>query len=119
MIPKNIKQLQNRSRHLQARLVDKNTLVVSSVSNPLANHVVTVQFDKNGKVVHARCTCPWAINHGVGCSHVMAALEYLAGLKDRTLSFWGSKEDALRQKQRLFFLEGENSSGVWITSRAG
>lgn len=118
MIPKHVKSLQAQSRRLQARRVDKHTMVVESVTNPAANHVVTVRFDPDG-TVHARCTCEWALHHGVACSHTMAALEYLAGLKHRTLSFWPDEQAARRQKQRLFFLTGNrHEKGVWITSRA-
>jgi hypothetical protein len=122
MKPTNIKRLQQQSRRLRVRRVDRNTYAVDSLSNPLANHIVTVYFSQND-VVHARCTCPWALNHGVACSHVMAALDFLASRKGRTLSFWSSSEEARRQKQRVFFLEGENRldgspEGVWITSRS-
>jgi len=122
MKPIHIKRLQSQSRKLRVRRVDHNTLAVDSTSNPLASHIVTVQFMAND-VVHARCTCPWALNHGVGCSHVMAALDYLAARKGRTLSFWGSPEEARRQKQRVFFLQGDSRmtdspDGVWITSRS-
>jgi hypothetical protein len=117
MLPKNIKQLQSQSRELQARRVDRNTVVVESTSNPMANHVVTVRFDDDEHTISTRCTCPWAIHNGVACSHVMAALEYLASLKDRTLSFWLTEEAARRQKHRTFFLRGTNGEGVWITSR--
>lgn len=118
MKPTNIKRLQSQSRKLRARRVDQNTLAVDSVSNPLASHIVTIHFMPND-VVHARCTCPWALNHGVGCSHVMAALDFLASRKGRTLSFWTSPEDARRQKQRVFYLQGtgQREDGVWITSR--
>jgi hypothetical protein len=115
-IPKNIKEIQAQSRRLRCRMVDRSTIVVESTSNPYANHIVTVFFMQNGGV-HARCTCPWATHNGVACSHVMAALEYLAGLKKRTLSFWSSKADAERQKQRTFRLAGDEDRGVWITSR--
>ncbi|HLV34625.1 MAG TPA: SWIM zinc finger family protein [Spirillospora sp.] len=119
MKPKNIKQLQTQSRRLQARRVDRHTLAVQSETNPLANHIVTVAFRQDG-TVHARCTCQWALNRGVACSHVMAALEYLASMKNRTLSFWPTKEDARRQKQRVFYLSGSSEEdGVWITSRTG
>ncbi len=121
MRPKHIKQLQTQSRQLTVRRVDHHTFVVESVSNPNANHIVTVRFDKDG-TVRARCTCPWAINRGVACTHVMAALEYLASRKGRTLSFWLSDEDAYRQKHRIFYLAGGSrdvgDSGVWITSRS-
>jgi hypothetical protein len=53
----------------------------------------------------------------------MAALEYLAGMKERTLSFWPTQADARRQKQRVFYLTGSHQNtdteGVWITSRTG
>jgi hypothetical protein len=119
--PKNLKQLQAQSRHLQARRVDRHTLAVQSTSNPLANHIVTVEFMKDG-TIRARCTCQWAMNRGVGCQHVMAALEYMASIKQRTLSFWSSQEEAKRQKQRVFYLSAsgdDGDDGVWITSRAG
>lgn len=104
---------------MQARRVDHDTFVVESVSNPIANHVVTVKFQRDG-TINSRCTCEWAINQGVACSHVMAALEYLASSKGRTLSFWLTEEEAKRQKQRVFYLAGgQRNDGVWITSRAG
>ena len=122
MKPKNIKQLQAQSRDLTTRRVDKHTLAVQSASNALANHIVTVEFCDD-HTVQARCTCEWALNRGIACTHVMAALEYLAGMKARTLSFWPTKEDARRQKQRVFYLTGgfasDDDNGIWITSRTG
>jgi hypothetical protein len=123
MKPKNIKILQSQSRNLQARQVDRHTLAVQSASNALANHIVTVEFGPD-QTVRARCTCQWALNRGVACTHVMAALEYLASRKNRTLSFWSTQAEAERQKHRVFYLAGETNddereSGVWITSRAG
>lgn len=123
MKPKQIKKLQAQSRRLETRRVDKHTFVVQSTSNRNASHVVTVEFSP-GDRLRARCTCEWALNRGVGCRHVMAALEYLASMKQRTLSFWPTEADAKRQKQRVFYLDGgeqdrSQSSGVWITSRAG
>lgn len=116
MKPKHIKRIQSRSRRLKVRQIARDTFVVTSASNPVANHIVTVSFGPDA-TVRARCTCPWAINHGVACAHVMAALEYLAARKERTLSFWGTAEEARRQKHRLFFLAGDDD-GVWITSRS-
>lgn len=122
MKPVNIKRLQHRSRRLAARRVGRNTLVVESASNPAAHHVVTVRYYRDG-TLRARCTCPWAINRGVACVHVMAALEYLAARRGRTLSFWPSRADAVRQKHRIFYLHGtgsrtDDNGGVWITSRS-
>ena len=117
MIPKHVKKLQSDSRHLKTRLVTKNTLMVESDNNPFMQYRVSVRFGKQGEV-YARCTCDWARHHGMGCSHVMAALEYLASLKDRTLSFWTNEDDAKRQKQRTFKLVGgSRRNRIWITSR--
>jgi len=119
-IPKNIKQLQERSRDLQARRVDKNTFVVSSTTNSNASHIVTVNFSEDGHTIQARCTCAWAIYNGIACSHVLAALEYMASLKERTLSFWNDEQLARRQKHRLFHLVSheKEQDGIWITSRS-
>jgi len=119
MVPTNIKQLQNKSRDLRARCVDSRTYVVESATNPNANHVVTVTFDHEKRIVQARCTCAWAEHSGIACSHVLAALEYMAALKERTLSFWNDEDAARRQKHRLFHLAGSrNKNGIWITSRS-
>lgn len=120
--PKNIKDLQDASRDLTARRVDKYTYVVESRTNASANHVVTVTFDDEGRTVKARCTCPWAMYNGIACSHVLAALEYMASQKERTLSFWNDESKARQQKHRLFKLVGnkkddKDQSNIWITSR--
>jgi hypothetical protein len=116
MKPRNIKQLQNRSKELYVNRINRNTLVVSSKSNPVANHIVTVYFGDEGEV-HARCTCTWAVNGGIACAHVMAALEHLAALRQRKLSFWENREEARRQKHRVFHIAGSREDRVWITSR--
>lgn len=117
MQPKDIKRLQARSRRLRARVIAPNTLIVESYSNPHLYHIVTIERDNEG-TLHARCTCPWAQNGGFGCSHVLAALAHLAHTKDRAVSFWLKKEDALRQKQRVLHLAGNhNGDGIWITTR--
>lgn len=119
VVPANLKKLQNRSRDLRVRRVDQGTYVVESNSNPAANHIVTVAFGDDGKTVQARCTCRWAMYHGVACTHVLATLEYMASQKARTLSFWESEADARRQKHRRFALtNGRGESAVWITSRS-
>ncbi len=117
MIPKYIKKLQSESRTLRARRVDAQTVIVESETHPESYYEVTVKFNDAG-VVYATCTCEWAKHNGVGCSHVLAALEYLAGLKARTLSFWLDENDARRQKHRTFTLIGDNQHNrIWITSR--
>lgn len=119
MKPINIKALQNRGKDLRAYVLNPNLVVVESASHPLANHVVSVRYLPDG-AIHARCTCPWAINGGVACSHVIAALEHLAYKRGRRLSFWTSREQARQQKRRLFYLTDgrRRDGGIWITSRA-
>jgi hypothetical protein len=121
MRPKHIKELQEKARDLRATLVNRNTIVVESISNIFANHIVTVEYDSEG-TIHARCTCPWAINGGVACTHVIAALETLAARRGRRLSFWIDATEAQRQKRKMFYLKGakvrdDDLDGVWITSR--
>jgi hypothetical protein len=117
MKPRNLKELQERSKDLRAYVLNAHLVVVQSNSNPMANHVVTVEYREDGSI-KARCTCPWAINGGVACSHVLAALEHLAALRGRSLSFWEDPQQARRQKKRLFHLEGrQRDEAVWITSR--
>jgi len=119
MKPKHIKELQDKARDLRARVVHKNTIVVESTSNGAANHIVTVEYDSDG-TIHARCTCPWAVNGGIACTHVIAALETLAAGRGRRLSFWTDGTEAQRQKRRTFYLRGaqaRDEDGVWITSR--
>ena|SRR3990172_2421378 len=121
MKPKYIKRLQSQSRKLTARQIDRTMIRVESVSNPLVSHTVTFRFEPDG-TIYTECTCPWAENNGVACSHVMAALEYLAAYKERTLSFWRTRDEAERQKHRLFRLKhrrsGDDEDAIWITSRA-
>ena len=115
MKPTEIKKLQRRSRNLRVRRVAPNTLVVTSRSNPYAHHIVTIESDKSG-VINARCTCPWAQNGGYGCSHVMAALHYLAEKQRREISFWGDLQEAKRQRHRILRLAGGDGD-IYITSR--
>jgi uncharacterized Zn finger protein len=119
MKPTNIKQLHMQSRRLRVHPVSRDTYAVESTTNPAANHIVTVYFGQDDSV-HARCTCPWALNSGIACSHVLATLEYLASRKGRRLSFWLDEADARRQKHRTFrLIDAREEGNVWITSRAG
>jgi hypothetical protein len=117
MKPTEIKKLQQRSRHLHVRRVTPNTLIVTSKSSPYAQHIVTVETEQ-GQTIRARCTCPWAQNGGYGCSHVMAALVYLATKQRRAISFWTDLEEAKRQRHRILRLAGAGGDGdIYITSR--
>ncbi|MDX2160220.1 MAG: SWIM zinc finger family protein [bacterium] len=117
MKPVEIKKLQARSRKLQVRLVAPNTLVVTSRSNPYAHHIVTIESEPGG-VLRGRCTCPWAQNGGLGCSHMMAALNFLASRQKRVISFWEREEDAQRQRHRVLRLVGaRREDDIFITSR--
>jgi hypothetical protein len=118
MKPTNLKKLYAQSKDLKANVLNAHTVAVTSITNPNANHIVTVTYGKDG-TIHARCTCPWAIHGGVACTHVIAALEALANTRGKRLSFWRSREDAQRQKRRIFCLRDHeiNEDGIWITSR--
>ena len=119
MRPKEIKRLQAQARQLRARAITPDMLIVESRRNPNAHHIVTIETEPDGSL-RARCTCPWAQNGGYGCSHVMAALQHLAGSRHRILSFWLDKEDAERQRHRMLHLAGDRrdgDNGIWITTR--
>lgn len=118
MKPKKIKHLQQRSRDLTVIPVNTHTLRVESKSDEWSSYVVEVGFGKNGEV-RTTCNCEWAQYRGVACVHAMAALEFLAARKGRTLSFWLDEDAARRQKHRTFQLHHPKSDAdrVWITSR--
>jgi len=117
MKPTEIKKLQQRSHNLMVRRITPNTLIVTSRSNMNAHHIVSIETAPGG-VIHARCTCPWAQNGGYGCSHVMAALTYLAEKQRRAISFWGDLQEAKRQRHRILKLAGGGPDGeIYITSR--
>lgn len=117
MKPTEIKKLQRRSRNLRVRRVAPNTLVVTSKTNPYAHHIVTLETEGDG-TIRARCTCPWAQNGGYGCSHVMAALNFLATRQQRAISFWSDLEEAKKQRHRILRLAGYGPDGdIFITSR--
>ncbi|HYO88158.1 MAG TPA: SWIM zinc finger family protein [Candidatus Limnocylindrales bacterium] len=117
MNPKQIKKLQARSRVLRAQLVSENVVAVTSRSQPPIQHFVTVEWSPEGAIV-ARCTCPWGMNGGACCSHVMAALNMLASRQERAISFWRDKDEAVRQKHRVLRVVGSTSdSAVFVTTR--
>ncbi len=126
MKPKELKELQHKSKRLDRfgirvfapqRRGEPYTVIIGSSSNMELNRIVTVRF-RGKRVISARCTCKWAEFGGIACSHVIAALTKLAERKQRTLSFWGSAEEARRQKHPLYQLVGASpEEHVWITSR--
>ena len=115
MKPTDIKRLQRRSRDMRVTRVAPNTLVVSSRTNPQLQHIVTLEWEKQSGI-RARCTCPWAQHGGAACSHVLAALNYIASQQRRAVSFWLNVEDARRQKHRVLTLKAGDGD-VYITSR--
>lgn len=118
MKPKNIKQIQRRSRNLKVGRVDNYTFAVDSSSDDEQRHIVKLIPDEDGRI-HGSCTCEWSQFQGIACVHVMATLNHVANQKGRKLSFWRSKADAIRQKNRIFELLGlRPADPVWITSRA-
>ncbi|MFO7322875.1 MAG: SWIM zinc finger family protein [Chloroflexota bacterium] len=119
MKPKDVKRLQRLARGLRVRPIAKDMLVVESKSSASGHHIVTIHYDENG-TLRCRCSCAWAAHGGYGCSHVMAALAYLAEKRRRAISFWPTREDAERQRNRMLRLVGSQSddeNGLWITTR--
>lgn len=118
MMPKHIKQLQQRSRTLHARQVGRQTIMVDSTTDVPGRHAVTIRYDAKTDHITAYCTCNWSNHNGVACSHVMAALAMMASRKGRALSYWLSEDDARKQRHKRFFLtRGGEDEGVWVTSR--
>ena len=118
MMPTHIKQIQARSRKLKVGRVDDFTFAVDSSTDPNQRHMVTLIPDKDGRI-QSSCTCEWSQFRGVGCVHVLATLNHVAEQKGRKLSFWQTRADAKRQKNRMFELTGtRKQEQVWITSRA-
>lgn len=119
MKPKEVKKLQRQARMLDVRQISPDMLLVASKSSPHAHHIVTIHHEKDG-TIHARCSCPWAQNGGYGCSHVMAALAYLAETRQRAISFWPTRDEAERQRHRILHLAGDmrdDDTGLWLTTR--
>ncbi len=117
MLPKHIKQVQRRSRHLHARKVGLSIMVDSATEVP-GRYVVTIRYNPTSDTITAYCSCNWGNHHGVACSHVMAALEMMAAQKGRSLSYWLTEDEARRQRHKRFYLtRGDDAEGVWITSR--
>jgi hypothetical protein len=115
----NIKQKQNRAKTIVTSnyvypLDNKLSYRVASTSSPDKSYIVNVNFH-NHNIVNARCECT-ASRYGSMCIHIMAALEYMARLKERTLSWWDSVERAVRQKHKMFHYTTRNND-IYITSR--
>ena len=117
MTPREIKKLQARSRGLRAKIVSQNVVAVTSRTHPAMRHFVTVEWLGDG-AIRALCTCPWGMNGGACCSHVMAALNILAAQTDKVVSFWPDRDEAERQKHRLLRLVGEAPEDeLYLTTR--
>ena len=117
MKPKEIKRLQRQARFLHVRPLGPDILLVESQSSPHAHHIVTIHREADD-TLRARCSCPWAQNGGYGCSHVMAALVYLADKQERAISFWADLNEAKKQRHRILRLAGVGPDGdIYITSR--
>jgi uncharacterized Zn finger protein len=117
MSPREIKKLQARSRALRVEVLSPTVVSVVSRTQPPVQHFVTVEWLGDG-AIRARCTCPWGLNGGMCCSHVMAALNELASRKHRVVSFWDDRDVAERQKHRLLRLVGHtDDEQLFLTTR--
>jgi hypothetical protein len=104
-LPRNvrqIKQLQEASRHLQVipRDVEHGRYLVASAHDSDRYYQVVVNRDE----MSGHCTCPWAQYGGINCKHVLAALgaEYEPW---GAISFWPTPDAARRQHRRVLWGE--------------
>jgi len=105
---RNAKQLQSKSKTHHIEQISPDSYEVTSGTS---GNVYTVSRSAGNVYT---CTCDWHRYHKSGeCSHTISVREHIAGQSGRSLSAWGSKEDAGRQHKKS---EGANE-GVFFTSR--
>jgi hypothetical protein len=124
MKPAKIKSLQAEGKKLAVRIIaparphEPYMAIVESRSHNKLGHLVMIKFERDGRIL-TNCTCPWSEHGGIGCCHVIAALDSLASRKRSKLSFWLTPEEARRQKKRVFRITGVgNGEDLWVTSRS-
>lgn len=105
------KQIQRKSRRHNVRQVGPNWFKVASDET---GQTYDVNLGLNG----GTCTCRWGRerpprDHRSACSHVIAAMNYRAGFRGRTVSVWSSPTDAKRQHRPVLDI----GDGVILTSR--
>lgn len=96
------KTLQEKSRGMQVERIGRSTFRVLSTSGK--TYIATVNETQD----FTSCTCDWAqyrpSGSNCGCSHVVAAINHIAGEQGKTASAWGSREDAERQHKHIWNL---------------
>ena len=108
---KNVKSIQSKAKkNAVTRISNSLYEVTSSTSGNV--YKVRIQGDQGS------CTCDWAkyrpsSDTRCGCSHVVAAFEFIAEEKGRTVSPWGNEADAKRQHRPMINI----GDGVVLTSR--
>jgi uncharacterized Zn finger protein len=98
-----VKALQGASRRLEvvARDAERGQYLVASASQPGVFYRVDLVLGE----MTGSCSCPWGQHGGLNCKHVLAALREHY-LDEGQLSFWRTRDDALRQHRRMLGGQG-------------
>ncbi len=107
----NTKQIQAKGRGHQVTRTGLGAYQVVSGASGSLYHVHVIEKG------HYGCTCSWGQSRGHGepcaCSHVQAVIMWVAEKVGRRASFWGSEEEARRQRRKMVNI----GDGVWLTVR--
>jgi hypothetical protein len=111
---KNAKTIQGKSRLHKVRHIGGNTFEVISGTSGTP---YTVTLIAGG----GRCTCSWGkyrpyrkgANGKSGCSHVVAAYDWLEATRSRRVSAWTDEQQARRQHRPMLDI----GDGVTLTTR--
>lgn len=108
---KNVKSIQSKAKKNIVKQISASLYeVISSTSGNV--YKVRIQGDQGS------CNCDWAkyrpsSDTRCGCSHVVAAYEFIAEQQGRTVSAWNTEGDAKRQHRPMFSI----GDGVVLTTR--
>jgi hypothetical protein len=107
-----VKEIQRKSRDHTVRQIRPNWYKVTSHDT---RRIYDVALGING----GTCSCEWGRqrpdeDRRSACSHVVAAINYRAGQKGRSISAWNNAEEARRQHRPMLPI----GDGVVLTSRS-
>lgn len=117
---KNVKTIQAKSRtHEVTEIAPDSYQVVSGHSGSKYQvRIISASQSPLGTTHGGYCSCEWGghrsnVDKRSGCSHVTAVYNHIAVSANRTVSAWGSKEDARRQHRPTLNI----GDGVTLTAR--
>lgn len=108
---KNVKQIQSKSRTHEVTCPGPDAY---SITSGASGKTYNVHIATHG----GTCSCDWGQYRPRGdtrsaCSHVTAVYNFIAAEANRTVSVWGSSEDAKRQRRPILNI----GDGVTLTAR--